>query len=90
MSIRHLYCPARQSTIIIIIQPSLIHTNKFSWWIRNKVRLKSENAEVENAAPSSRGGKRGPNENERRCLQNIRRPKNKSNMLQDKPIKSCM
>jgi len=40
----------------------------------------AENAGVDNAAPSSRGGKRGE----------IRRPKKKWNMLNDKCIKACM
>jgi len=39
-----------------------------------------ENVGVDNAAPSSRGGKRGE----------IRRPKKKWNMLNDKRIKACM
>ena len=40
----------------------------------------AENAGVYNVAPSSRGGKRGE----------IRRPKKKWNMLNDKRIKACM
>ena len=71
------YC-VQKVTSMIISEHEWYRKYDFQIMIR-KVNGGAENAGVDNAAPSRRGGKRGE----------IWRPKKKWNMLNDKHIKAC-